>query len=232
MGASAAGLAAKAASKTVPVVFITSGDPIKLGLVSSFNRPTGNLTGVSILTGMIVEKHAEMLHEAVPKAALVAFLVHPNSPATDADTGRMQLAVSALGQKLLVVKAGTESELEAAFATFAQQQPGGLVVDTDQFFTNRRAQIVELAAGHALPAIYPSRQFAAAGGLMSYGPDLADAYRQCGAYAARILKGEKPTDLPVMQATKFEFVINLKTARALGLTFPITLLGRADEVIE
>src|SRR5215469_5964122 len=232
MGAGNAARAAKAASSTVPIVFAIGFDPVKYGLVTSFNRPSGNLTGISILTTVIVEKHAELLHEMVPDAGLVGFLVHPDSVVAEDDTKTMQFAAGVLGQRVLVAKASTQSELETAFVMLAQQHVGGLVVSTNQHFTNQRAQIVELAARHALPAIYPSRPFAAAGGLLSYGPDLSDAYRQCGVYAARILKGEKPSDLPIIQPTKFELVINLKVAKALRLQLPDTLLVRADEAIE
>jgi putative ABC transport system substrate-binding protein len=232
MGTTAAALAAKAATKTIPIVFITGGDPVKLGLVTSLNRPGGNLTGMSILVNAIVAKQAEMLHEVIPRAALIGFLVNPNNANTDTDTKSMHAAANGLGQKLLAVEASTERELEIAFATLVQRSPGGLVVDTDQFLNNRHGQIVALAARYGLPTVYPWRAFVRSGGLMSYGTDLADAYRQCGDYAARILKGEKPADMPVMQVTKLELVINLKTAKTLGLTFPLSLLGRADEVIE
>lgn len=232
MSGTASAVAAKAATATIPIVFATGGDPVKLGLVTSFNRPTGNLTGVSALTTAIMAKNADILHEVVPKAALVGLLVHRDSPTADADIKSMQVAASALGQKLLVVKANSERELETAFEVLAQEKAAGLVVTADLFFTNRRAQIVALAAHDGLPTIYPTREYAAGGGLMSYGPDFATAYSQSGVYVGRILKGEKPTDLPVIQATKFEFVINLNTAKSLGLTIPDKISALADDVIE
>jgi putative ABC transport system substrate-binding protein len=232
LGTTAAAQAAKAASTTIPVVFVTGSDPVKLGLVTSYNHPTGNLTGVAALTTEIVGKKADLLHETVPNASVIGFLVRPNNPTSDTDIKSIQAAASALGQMLVVVGANIDGELNAAFDGLVRQQAGGLIVATDVILTNWRIPIVELALHHALPAVYPLREFAAVGGLMSYGPDLADTYRQCGAYVGRILKGEKPADLPVVQTTKFELVINLKTAKALGLTIPPMLLAIADEVIE
>jgi ABC-type uncharacterized transport system substrate-binding protein len=232
LGASAAALAAKRASTTIPVVFATGGDPVKLGLVTSINRPAGNLTGVSVLTTEITGKRADLLHEMVPKASSVGFLVRPNNSTWGADIQNMQEAASALGQRLVIVKVSVESELKAAFESLTQQQAEALMVNTDVLLTNWRVQIVALAAHSALPAVYPVREFAAVGGLMSYGPDLIDTYRQCGVYAGRILKGEKPSDLPVIQTAKLELVMNLKTAKALGLEIPSRLLATADEVIE
>jgi putative ABC transport system substrate-binding protein len=231
LGATAAALAAKEASSTIPVVFATGGDPVKLGLVTSLNRPAGNLTGVSVLTTEIAGKRADLLHETVPKAGSVGFLVRPNNT-TLADIQNVQAAAGALGLRLIVVKVGGEDELQTAFESLAQQRAGGLLVNTDVLLTNWRTQIVGLAAQYALPAVYPVREFAAIGGLMSYGPDLGDTYRQCGAYAGRILKGEKPVNLPVIQSAKLELVINLTAANALGLEIPSRFLATADEVIE
>ena len=232
LGTSAAALAAKRASTTVPVVFTTGGDPVKLGLVMSLNRPAGNLTGVAALTTEITGKRAGLLHETVPSASSVGFLVRANNATWVTDTQNMQAAADALGQTLVVVTANVEGELDSAFESLAQQQARGLIVNTDVILTNWRVRIVTLAAQHSLPTVYPLRQFASVGGLMSYGPDLGEIYRQCGVYAGRILKGEKPSDLPVIQATKLELVINSKTAKALGLIIPDKLLALADEVIE
>jgi putative tryptophan/tyrosine transport system substrate-binding protein len=232
LGATAAALAAKQASATIPVVFATGGDPVKLGLVTSLNRPTGNLTGVSVLTTEITGKKADLLHETVPKVSSVGFVVRPNNPTWSADIQNMQAAASALGLRLVIVKVSSEGELKAAFESLAQQQVGALIVNTDVLLTNWRVQIVALAAHFALPTIYPVREFATVGGLMSYGPDLIDTYRQCGVYAGRIIRGEKPSDLPVIQSAKLELVINIKTANALGLEIPSRLLATADEVIE
>jgi putative ABC transport system substrate-binding protein len=226
-------LAAKAATMTIPIVFLTSSDPVEVGLVASLNRPGGNMTGVSNLTVETGAKQMEMLHELVPTATLIALLVNPANPVlADTLSRGLQAAARAIRQQILVVSASTESDLDTAFTTLVEQRVGALVVGTDPFFNSRPDQLVALAARHAMPAIYPYRELAVAGGLMSYGTSLADAYRLVGVYTGRILKGEKPADLPVQQSTKVEFVINLKTAKALGLTFPITLLGRADEVIE
>ena len=232
LGATAAALAAKEASSTIPVVFATGGDPVKLGLVASLNRPAGNLTGVSVLTTEIVGKRADLLHETVPKVDTIGFLVRPNNTTWTADIQNMQATASALGQRLVIVRVAVENELKAAFENLVQQKAGGLIVNTDVLLTNWRAQIVTFAAHYALPAVYPVREFAAIGGLISYGPDLGDTYRQCGVYAGRILKGEKPADLPVIQSAKLELVINLKTANALGLEIPSKFLATADEVIE
>jgi ABC-type uncharacterized transport system substrate-binding protein len=187
---------------------------------------------VSFLINTLVAKQFEVLHEAVPKTALIGFLVNPTNPNADTDTKNVLAAAEVLGQGLLVVQARTDGELETAFATLVQQRAGGLVVGADPFAISRRDKLVDLAARQRIPTIYPLREFAAAGGLMSYGTSITDGYRVVGLYAGRILKGEKPADLPVQQSTKVELVINLKTAQALGLTFPLTLLGRADEVIE
>jgi putative ABC transport system substrate-binding protein len=229
---SASALAAKAASMTIPVIFLIGGDPVKLGLVATFNRPGGNITGVSVLFNTLVAKQLETLHEAVPQADLIGLLVNPTNPNAESDTRGVQAAANVLGQKLVVVKGSTESDLETVFVTLVQQRTGALVVSADPFFVSRLNKLVELAVHQTLPAIYPMRDFVTAGGLMSYGTSLADGYRQVGVYAGRILNGEKPADLPVQQSTKVEFIINLKTAKALGVTVPLSLLGRADEVIE
>jgi putative ABC transport system substrate-binding protein len=225
-------LAAKAATMTIPIVFLTGSDPVGAGLVASLNRPGGNMTGVSNLTVETGAKQMELLHELVPAATLIALLVNPANPVlADTLSRDLQTAARAMRQQILVVSASTESDVDAAFATLVEQKVGALVVGNDPFFNARPNQLVALAARHAVPAIYPYREFAAAGGLMSYGSNLADTYRLVGVYTGRILNGEKPANLPIQQ-TKVEFVINLRTAKALGLTFPITLLGRADEVIE
>jgi putative ABC transport system substrate-binding protein len=227
-----AALAAKAATTTTPIVFLIGANPVKFGLVTSLSHPSGNATGVNLLMNELVAKQIDVLHEAVPKAVVIGFLVNPINPNTASDTKDAQVATEALGCKLLVVNAGTEREIDTAFGIFIQQQVGALLVHTDPFFLSQREQLVALTARHALPAMYAFRDFIPAGGLMSYGTSLTDGARQVGVYTGRILKGEKPADLPVQQAVKVELVINLKTAQTLGLTFPITLLGRADEVIE
>jgi putative ABC transport system substrate-binding protein len=229
----AAAVAAKSATKTTPIVFNAGGDPVKLGLVESFNRPGGNVTGVNFLINELVAKQLEVLHELVPKAAVIGLLVNPTDPNVAAPiTNDVQAAADALGHKLVVVKASSERDYDVAFATLVQQRAEGLVVGPDALFNSQRNRLVALAAQHRFPAAYSLREFAAAGGLMSYGTSLADAFRLVGVYTGRILKGAKPADLPVIQPTKFELVINLKTAKALGLTVPQTLLVAADEVIE
>ncbi len=225
--------AAKAASQTIPIVFTIGGDPVAAGLVSNFARPGGNVTGVSCLGGQLTSKRLELASELVPQARAIALLVNPNSPQQTEHVVRdMREAARAKGVQLLVLNAGSESEIDSAFASLVQGHAGALVVTAEPFINSRREQIVAQAARHAVPAIYGIREYVAAGGLISYGASLSAAYRQTGIYAARILKGEKPADLPVQQATTFELLINLKTAKALGVTIPPTLLARADEVIE
>jgi len=223
---------AKAATTTIPIVFTTSSDPVELGLVASLSRPGGNVTGSATLNIEVGSKRLELLHEVVPPAATIFELVNPNNPNRNTQSKNLDAAARTLELPLLAVSASTESELDAAFARLAEQQAGGLVINTDAFFFSRRNQLIALTKRHAIPAIFDRREYAEAGGLMSYGGSVADVYRLAGIYTGRILKGEKPADLPVQQSTKVELVINLKTAKALGLDIPLSLLGRADEVIE
>ena len=223
--------AAKAASQTIPIVFAIGGDPIAIGLVASLARPGGNVTGVSWLGGELTSKRLELVSELVPHARAIALLVNPNNPQTRM-VREMQEAAHTKGVQLPILYAGTESEIDAAFASLVQGNADALVVPAEPFINSRRQQIVALAARHAVPAIYGIREYVAAGGLISYGASLTAVYRQAGVYAGTILKGAKPADLPVQQPTKFELVINLKTANALGLTVPQSMLIRADEVIE
>jgi putative tryptophan/tyrosine transport system substrate-binding protein len=232
IGGPAAGIAAKGATTTIPIVFVTGGDPVGLGLVVSLNRPGGNVTGASFLNNALGSKRLELLHKLVPTATSIGFLVSTTSPNAERDTKDMQEAAVALGRKLIVVKANTASEVNAAFASLVQQRADALIVAAQAFFNSRQDQLLALTQSNALPTMYQIRNFVTAGGLMSYGASILDAYRQAGVYVGRILKGEKPSDLPVLQSTKFEFVINLKTAKALGLSVPPDLLATADEVIE
>ena len=225
-------LAAKAATNTIPIVFSVGGDPVEFGIVSSLNRPDGNITGVYNLNTAVVGKRLELLHEMIPATGVIAHLVNPHSAVSSVETEELNEAARVLGVEIRILNAASDGEVDATFATLAKEPSVPLVVSADNLFTDRPVRLVALAARYAIPTIYPYRWFTAAGGLMSYGPDLADVYRLVGTYAGRILEGAKPADLPVQQAVKVELVINLKTATALGLTVPITLLGRADEVIE
>jgi putative ABC transport system substrate-binding protein len=225
-------LAAKAATTTIPTVFVTTADPVQLGLVASLSRPGGNVTGVTRLNIEIGPKLLELMHEVMPAATDVALLVNPTTPNAEVFTEQQQTTADALGLKLHVLHASAERDFDTVFSTLVQLCAGALVIGTDPFFTTQTEQLATLALHYAVPTIYANRSFAAAGGLMSYGGSFTDAYRQAGIYTGRILKGEKPAELPVQQVTKVELCINLKTAKALGLTIPLTLLGRADEVIE
>ena len=225
-------IAAKAATTIIPIVFASGGDPIAIGLVTSLNRPGGNVTGANFLSGTLMAKQFEMLHEMVPKTPLIGFLTDSTNPNIEADIKDALAAAELVGQKMTLVQAHTDSELEAAFVTLVQQRVGALLVNPDPFFLSRRDKLVELAARQKIPAIYNLREYVTAGGLMSYGTSITEANRIAGLYAGRILKGEKPSDLPVQRSTKVELVINLKTAKALGLAVPPQIVTRADEVIE
>ena len=231
-GGTPSALAAKNATSTIPIVFTTVGDPVGIGLVASLARPGGNLTGFSNISTDLTPKLFELLSELVPQARVIALLSNPNNPAAERTTREMQGAARAKEVQLHVLKASTESEIDAAFATLVQLHAGALVIGSDSFFYKQRDQLVALASRHAVPAIYGSREFVAAGGPISYGPNLPGIFRQVGIYAGRILNGVKPADLPVQQPTTFELVVNLKTAEVLGLTVPPSILARADEVIE
>jgi putative tryptophan/tyrosine transport system substrate-binding protein len=231
-GVTASPVAAKAATTTIPIVFLTGGDPIKLGLVSSFNRPDGNLTGVTWLSNTMAAKRLEFLRELMPGAATIGLLVNPANPNASSETADVQAAARALGLQMPVANASSERDIDAAFAGFVQARVNAIFIGGDPFFTSRRVQVAVLAARHAIPTGHDARSNAEAGGLMSYGADIVDAYRQVGLYAGRILKGEKPADLPVQQSVKFELVLNLKTAKTLGLEVPAKLLALADAVIE
>jgi putative ABC transport system substrate-binding protein len=232
IGGVASAVAAKDATNTIPIVFATGGDPIKLGLVTSFNQPTGNITGVSFLVNVVVPKQFEPLHEITRKSASIAMLVNPSSPIAELDVRAVSAAAKELGRKLIIVRASSEKDFDSVFASLKRQEVGGLLIDPDNFFSSRANQLAALASRNSLPAIYATRNFAKAGGLISYGTDVGDAFRQAGVYVGRILKGERTADLPIQQSTKVELVINLKTAKELGVTVALPLLARADEVIE
>jgi putative ABC transport system substrate-binding protein len=225
-------LAAKAASTIVPLVFLSQDDPVKRGFVTSFNRPGGNATGMALLSGVLTTKRLELVQELVPSRRPVGYLQNPNAPEAMAYLTEVQAAARSIGQEIIVVNASSEPDLDTAFDKLVQQRAGALVVGIDGYFFSRRDQIVALAARQAIPTIYDRREYAISGGLLSYGTHLREAFRQMGIYVSRVLKGEKTVDLPVVQPTKFELIINLKAATALGLTVPPTLIARADEVIE
>jgi putative ABC transport system substrate-binding protein len=227
-----ANVIAKAATTEIPIVFTTSSDPVELGLVASLSRPGGNVTGVATLNVEVDSKRLQILHELVPSAIMIAFLVNPNRPGVAAQSASLEKAAHSMGRQTIVLSAASESEIDMAFAKLANQGAGALLVHTDAFFFSRRDQIVKLAKRYAVPAVFDRREFAELGGLMSYGGSVTDVYYQAGVYTGRILNGAKPGDLPVQQSTKVELVINLKTAKALSLTLPPTLLAGADEVIE
>jgi putative tryptophan/tyrosine transport system substrate-binding protein len=225
-------LAAKAASTRIPIVFIVPGDPVELGLVASFNRPGGNLTGTIAVPLGLETKRLELLHELVPRSAAIAVIVNPHDPTSHAQLSNIGKAANLFGRQIQVLNASTPHDLDVVFGTLAETKAGAILVGSGAFFNSQRDQIITLAARAAIPAIYHTREFTTAGGLMSYGASIADSYRLVGGYTGRILNGEKPADLPVQQPVKFEFVINLKTAKSLGLTIPPTLLATADEAIE
>jgi putative ABC transport system substrate-binding protein len=227
-----AALAAMAVTQTIPIVFLSGSDPIRAGLVSSINRPTGNVTGIAPMFTLLEGKHLELLRELVPKATVIGALAKPSNPNAEPQLRDLRAAARVLGQEVVVFVADNEEEIDSSFALMAQRQIGALVVTADGFLISRRDQIVELAARFAVPTVYPLSEYVAAGGLMSYGADLRDAYRQTGMYVGKILNGAKPGDLPVLQPTTVELVINLKVAKTLGLSVPASLLARADEVIE
>jgi putative ABC transport system substrate-binding protein len=227
-----AAFAAKAATATIPIIFATGDDPLRSGLVGSFNRPGGNITGVFSVSASMEGKHLGLLREVVPTAAVIGMLVNPTSPGSERQERETQAAAQALGQQLHVFKASGERDIDNVFATLTQYRIGALLIAANALFTGQRDQLVALAARHAMPVLHYTREFAEAGGLMSYGSSLTDAYRQVGVYVGRVLKGEKPADLPIIQSSTFELVINLKTAKTLGLTVPYGLLNAADEVIE
>ena len=232
VGGEVVALAAKAATTTIPIVFVMGSDPVEAGLVASLNQPGGNVTGATLLAGPLGAKRVELMHELVPRATVVAFLVNPSHPRADLDIAETHEAAQKLRQTVRVVGARTVSDLQPAFASIIQQRADALIVNRDGFLNSQREQVVVLAARHALPAIYESREHVEAGGLMSYGPSYSDTYRKAGIYTGQILKGVKPSELPVLQPAKFELVINLKTAKAIGLEVPPTLIARSDEVIE
>jgi putative ABC transport system substrate-binding protein len=232
VGGAHSGLAAKAATSTIPIVFVSAGDPVTFGLVPSLNRPGANVTGISMITVALAPKRLELLHELVPAPAVIAMLVNPTSPYVESETKDIMASARALGRQVQVLNASTGPEIDMAFTTLGRQGVGALLVSGDPFFDSQRDRLIVLAAHLAIPAIYQWREFPMIGGLMSYGTSILDAYRQSGIYVGKILKGAKPADLPVMQPTKFEFVINLRTSKALGIEIPPKLLTFADEVIE
>jgi putative ABC transport system substrate-binding protein len=231
-GTANAALVAKTATATLPIVFANGGDPVSQGLVASMNRPGGNITGVTFFTANLTAKRLELLRELVPEATRIALLVNPTNERADAEVREIEAVARNIGQEIIVVRASNLTEIETAFATMVERRTEALLIGGDPFFTRRPDQIIALAARYRIPASYPSRASVDAGGLMSYGDDRAESHRQAGTYVGRILKGEKPAELPVLQPTKFEFVLNLKTAKALGITFPASFHLRADEVIE
>jgi putative ABC transport system substrate-binding protein len=232
-GSTPGALAAKAATQAIPIIFLVGPDPIKLGLVASLNRPGGNITGITILNVELIAKCFELMHSLMPPATTIAVLVNPaNIPQAATERGIVQDAARVLGTRVVFLNASSPSEIESAFATLVGERLGALVVSGENFFLTQRDRLVDLAANHAVPTIYAYREYVVAGGLMSYGTDISDAYRHVGVNTGRILRGEKAADLPVQQVTKVELILNLKTAKALGLSIPIPLLGRADEVIE
>jgi putative ABC transport system substrate-binding protein len=232
MGGAHSGLAAKAATSTIPIVFVSAGDPVTFGLVTSLNRPDANVTGISMITVALAPKRLELLHELVPAPAVIAMLVNPTSPYVEPETKDVMASARALGRQVQVLNTSTGPDIDTAFTTLVQQRAGALLVSGDPFFDSQRDRLIVLAAHHAIPAIYQWREFPMIGGLMCYGTSILDAYRQSGIYVGKILKGAKPPDLPVMQPTKFEFVINLRTSKALGIEIPPKLLTFADEVID
>jgi putative ABC transport system substrate-binding protein len=231
-GGDESGLAAKAATTTIPVVFQIGGNPIQLGLVARFNRPGGNLTGTTLLSIETAPKRLQLLHEIVPDATNVAVLVNPTDPGAETQSAQLKSAARTVGMRIKFFQAATDADIDSAFAGMAAQSAKALVVQADPFFTSRRDRLVGLANRNVIAAVYPFREFSASGGLISYGADISEVFRQTGIYVGRILKGDKPSDLPVQQPTKFDLAINLKTAKALGLSVPATLLATADEVIE
>jgi putative ABC transport system substrate-binding protein len=232
LGGTVSAIAAKAATSTTPIIFVAGGDPVQFGLVTSLNRPDGNVTGINFLVNMLVAKRLELLHELVPQAATIGMLVDPNNPNAESDTSNAHHAANAIGKQIFVLNASSERDIDAAFEDLVRRKADALFVAPHAVFNSRRGQLSALAARHRTPTIYSSRAFALAGGLISYGTSIPDAYRQAGGYAGRILKGEKPSDLPVMQSTRFELVINLKTAQTHRIDISAKLLALADEVIE
>jgi putative ABC transport system substrate-binding protein len=232
MGGTDPARAAKAVTSTIPIVFVSAADPVKTGLVASLNRPGGNVTGISLIAAALDEKKMSLLHELTPKVAVVAGLINPKYPGAKTQAAEVEEAARRLGVKAVVLAASTDEEIDAAFAGAVQRGAGAMLVGSDPFFNSRSGRFVEQAARHSIPVIYPQREYVRGGGLISYGPDFSDGYRNSGIYVGKILKGAKPVEMPVLQPTKFDLVINLKTAKTLGLGVPPTLLAIADEVIE